>query len=110
MLSLSRKMVLRAVDSFLENDLDSAMWALKNDAMVDTMNQKTMTQILKEEDLNDISRQKLLDFSSVKSVISRIERMADHAAHIAEASIYAHNGEDIRHSQFTSYKEHKEDE
>ena len=110
MLSLSRKMVLRAVDSFLENDLDSAMWTLKNDAMVDTMHQKTMTHILEEEDLNEISRQKMLDFGAVKSVISRIERMADHAAHIAEASIYAHNGEDIRHAQSSEKKEEEDEE
>ena len=90
--------------------LDSAMWTLKNDAMVDTMNQKTMTHMLEEEDLNDISRQKMLNFGAVKSIISRIERMAGHAAHIAEASIYAHNGEDIRHAQFPEKEEEVDDE
>ncbi|HAH23797.1 MAG TPA: phosphate transport system regulatory protein PhoU, partial [Prolixibacteraceae bacterium] len=42
----------------------------------------------------------------IKEMVSNIERISDHAANIAEASIYAQEGKDVRHHRVKG-KEHK---
>ena len=42
----------------------------------------------------------LLSYIDLKSIITNLERIADHATNIAEASIYSIHGTDIRHSGF----------
>jgi phosphate transport system protein len=98
MLTISIKMVSKAVYSFVDHDIDAAMWTIKNDTVVDTMNHKILNNLLEEEEFTGLIHQRVLNFMALKSIISSIERMADHAAHIAEASIYAYGGEDVRHT------------
>jgi phosphate transport system protein len=40
----------------------------------------------------------LLSYIDLKDIITNLERIADHATNIAEASIYSIQGTDIRHS------------
>jgi phosphate transport system protein len=39
----------------------------------------------------------LLSYIDLKNIITNMERIADHATNIAEASIYSMQGTDIRH-------------
>ena len=41
----------------------------------------------------------LLSFIAIKEMVAGIERIADHAANIAEASFYSSEGKDIRHKR-----------
>jgi phosphate transport system protein len=40
----------------------------------------------------------LLSYADLKNIITNIERIADHATNIAEATIYSLQGTDVRHS------------
>lgn len=97
MVTSSSNMVQKALLSFINNDRDSAVWTIKNDDVIDEMNKKLMKKGIKNAKLHEEARQVLLNMLNFKSVISKIERIADHAGHIAEASIYAQEGRDIRH-------------
>jgi len=44
------------------------------------------------------TRSKLMSYIGLRDMISNIERIADHATNIAEASIYSLQGTDIRHT------------
>lgn len=101
MLIMSTKMLQKAIISFVEHDIDSAMWTIKNDSVVDTMNHKLLNDLLEFDDKKASHQQKILNFMAVKNIISSIDRMADHAAHIGEASIYAYAGEDVRHKSLS---------
>jgi len=41
----------------------------------------------------------LISYADLKNIITNIERIADHATNIAEASIYSMQGTDIRHTR-----------
>lgn len=97
MVTSSSSMVQKALLSFINDDRDSAIWTIKNDEVVDEMNKKLMKKGIKKAKLQDEARRVLLHLINFKSVISKIERIADHAGHIAEASIFAQDGRDIRH-------------
>ncbi len=97
MVTSSSGMVQKALLSYINHDRDSAIWTIKNDEVIDDMNKKLMKKGIKKAKLHDEARQALLHLIDFKSVISKIERIADHAGHIAEASIFAQEGRDIRH-------------
>lgn len=97
MITSSSGMVEKALLSYINEDKDSAIWTIKNDEVIDEMNKKLMKKGIKKSNLQDEARKVLLHLINFKSVISKIERIGDHAGHIAEASIYAHEGFDIRH-------------
>jgi len=97
MVTSSSSMVQKALLSYINNDRDSAIWTIKNDDVIDEMNKKLMKKGIKKAKLHEEAREVLLNLLNFKSVISKIERIADHAGHIAEASIFAQEGRDIRH-------------
>jgi len=47
----------------------------------------------------------MFSFININSIISSIERIADHATNVAEASIYAMEGKDIRHQSHENEEE-----
>ena len=97
MTDLTYKMVSKATLSFINNDKDEALWVIRNDISVDKLNRRiSRNSILAEEVLNEITKE-ILDYTAIRIIISSIERIADHAAHIAESSIFASEGKDIRH-------------
>ncbi len=97
MITSSSSMVEKALLSFINDDRDSAIWTIKNDEILDEMNKKLMKKGVKKAKLQDEAREILLNLINFKSVISKIERIGDHAGHIAEASIFAQEGIDVRH-------------
>jgi len=98
MLSSGTTMVEKALLSFINADPDFAIWTIKNDSVVDDMNRKLLVSYINKSSLDDETRQTVLRYVELKAMISNIERIADHATNIAEASIYSMQGTDIRHT------------
>lgn len=99
MLLASIQMVEKSLLSFVNSDKEDAIWTIKNDAVVDEMNHKLMKRVIDKSDLDESMRQRLNSFINLKGIITNIERIADHATNIAEASIYALEGTDLRHKK-----------
>lgn len=98
MLDLATEMVSKATYAFINGNEEDAMWTIENDVQVDELNRHiSRNSILAEDVLKEVEKV-IVDYSSIKSVISSIERIADHAAHIGEATIFALEGKDVRHS------------
>lgn len=97
MLLVSVNMVQKAILSFINSDKEFAIWAIQNDEVVDEMNHKLIRKAITKSNLPDETQQLLFSFIHINSIISSIERIADHATNVAEASIYAMEGTDIRH-------------
>ncbi|MCL4483132.1 MAG: hypothetical protein M1445_11105 [Bacteroidetes bacterium] len=97
MLLVSVNMVQKAILSFVNSDKEFAIWAIQNDVVVDDMNHKLIRKAITKSKLPDETQQLLFSFIHINSIISSIERIADHATNVAEASIYAMEGTDIRH-------------
>ncbi len=97
MLAVSTEMISKAIFSFTDNDKEAALWTLRSDSFVDNLNRQIFKNSILAEKSTDKLQKAILNFVEIKNIISSIERIADHAAHIAEASIYAYEGTDIRH-------------
>jgi phosphate transport system protein len=91
-------MVEKSLLSFINNDNEYAVWTIKNDEIVDDMNHKLLINSISKANVNDKTKEMLLSYVDIKDIITNIERIADHATNIAEASIYSIQGTDIRHS------------
>jgi phosphate transport system protein len=97
MLIITENMVQKSILSFTQSDREYAIWTIKNDTVVDEMNQKLVKKAISKSNLPEETRQLLFSFIHINAIISSIERIADHATNVAEASIYALDGTDIRH-------------
>ena len=97
MLIIAKNMVQKSILSFINNDKEFAIWTLKNDSIVDEMNHKLVKKAVAKSKLPEETQQLLLSYININSIISNIERIADHATNVAEASIYAMEGTHIRH-------------
>lgn len=97
MMLLSVKMVKNAMLSFMNRDLDLAIWTIKNESVVDELNRKMLKKAIGKAQKAEEKKDVLISFIQIKEMVSNIERISDHAANIAEASIYAYEGKDIRH-------------
>jgi phosphate transport system protein len=64
---------------------------------VDEMNHKLIKKAITKSKISEETQQLLFTFINLNSIISNIERIADHATNIAESSIYALEGTDVRH-------------
>jgi phosphate transport system protein len=95
-------MVEKALLSFINNDNEYAVWTIKNDEVVDDMNSKLLINSISKAKVSDKTKEMLLSYIDLKSIITNLERIADHATNIAEASIYSIQGTDIRHSGLDS--------
>ena len=95
-------MVEKSLLSFINNDNEYAIWTIKNDVIVDDMNRKLLINSISKANVSDKTREMLLSYVDLKNIITNIERIADHATNIAEATIYSLQGTDIRHSGFDS--------
>jgi phosphate transport system protein len=93
-------MVEKALLSFINNDNEYAVWTIKNDEVVDDMNSKLLINSISKAKVSDKTKEMLLSYIDLKNIITNLERIADHATNIAEASIYSIQGTDIRHSGF----------
>lgn len=91
-------MVEKSLLSFINNDNEYAIWTIKNDEIVDEMNNKLLINSISKAKVSDKTKEMLLSYVDLKNIITNLERIADHATNIAEASIYSIQGTDIRHS------------
>lgn len=98
MLLSGRIMVEKSLLSFINNDLEYAIWTIKNDSVIDEMNHKLLTNSISKAKISDKTKEMLLSYAELKNIIINIERIADHATNIAEAAIYSLKGTDVRHS------------
>ncbi len=97
MLELTTEMVSKSLLSFFNNDPGYALWTIKNDDVIDELNHKLLKKAIHNVD-NKLSNETLiLTLVNLKSIISSLERIGDHSTNIAEASIYAIVGDNIRH-------------
>ena len=90
-------MVEKSLLSFTNNDDSYAVWTIKNDEIVDEMNRKLLINAISKAMVSKKTREMLLSYVDLKNILINIERIADHATNIAEASIYSMQGTDIRH-------------
>jgi len=97
MMILSVKMVKNAMLSFINKDMDLAIWTIRNEDVVDELNRKMLKKAIGKAQKAEEKKNILISFINIKEMVSNIERISDHAANIAEASIYAFEGKDIRH-------------
>jgi len=98
----SSAMVEKSLLSFTNNDVDYAVWTIRNDEIIDEMNKKLMLQSLSKSKLDEKTRKSMNAYLELKNTISDIERIADHATNIAEVTIYNLKGKDVRHSDYGS--------
>ena len=97
MLKITSKMVNRALLSFINNDEEFATWTINKDMEFDELNRKLLKKNIKSAGLPKKSQQILNDLVDLRSIISSLERIGDHATNIAESSIYSITGTIIRH-------------
>jgi phosphate transport system protein len=98
MLVSGMTMVEKALLSFINSDNEYAIWTIKNDEIVDEMNHKLLTNSISKANVSEKTKEMLLSYIDLKDIIINLERIADHATNIAEASIYSIQGTDVRHS------------
>ncbi|HUW91720.1 MAG TPA: PhoU domain-containing protein [Bacteroidales bacterium] len=98
MLTSGAVMVEKSLLSFINSDPDFAIWTIKNDSVIDEMNHKLLLGHIRKSGMDDKTLEMVLSYVEIKDMISNIERIADHATNIAEASIYSMQGTDIRHT------------
>jgi phosphate transport system protein len=100
MLQSGKLMVEKSLLSFVNCDQDFAIWTIKNDKVIDEMNNRLLANSIAKSDIDRKTKEMLLSYIEIKNIISNIERIADHATNIAEATIYSLKGTDVRHSGF----------
>ena len=98
MLLQSLKMVTKSLLSFSNSDKDFAIWTIKHDSVVDEMKYKMIKKLVKKQGFSDETQNLVMSYMNLKTIISDIERIGDHATNIAEATIFAVEGTDIRHN------------
>jgi phosphate transport system protein len=94
---LSVKMVRKALLAFSNNDIELAIWTIKNDDIMDEINSKLMKKLVKKATSEEANKNLLISTITMKEMMSNLERIGDYATNIAEAAIYSIEGKDIRH-------------
>lgn len=107
MLLSGMSMVEKSLISFINGDMEYAVWTIKNDEVVDDMNRKLLINAISKARIKSKTREMLLSYVDLKNILTNIERIADHATNIAEASIYSIEGTDIRHTGFDAPETHE---
>jgi len=69
------------------------------DKFNDELNQLILEKAVKKGKLTSDIEKVLLSFVSLRSIVSNIEHIANLAVNIAEATVYALEGTDIRHKK-----------
>lgn len=94
MAAIAIEMLRGAMDCFLDGDVEKAIAVVRRDSEVDAINKQLYRELssFMIEQPGNISRALELMFIS-----KSIERIADHAANIAEEMVFLAKAEDIRH-------------
>lgn len=99
MMDLSVDMARRSMLSFINQDMELAIWTIKSEPIVDEFNHKMLKKVVERASLVAKDKNILVSFINIKEMAAAIERIADHSANIAEASYYSYEGKDIRHKR-----------
>jgi len=99
MLKISRDMLNKALISFDTSDRDYAIWTIKNDELVDNLQEKLLEKTISRHSKDIYEQNEIKNIINMNSILSNIERIADNATNIAEASIYYQDGLDVRHQE-----------
>lgn len=97
MLKITSKMVNRALLSFINKDQEVAARTVATHMVFDDLNKKLLKKTIKAAGLPKKSQTVLNNLVDMRAMLASIERIGDHATNIAEASIYAISGSNIRH-------------
>ena len=97
MLKITTKMVNKALLSFINRDVEFANWTLNKDMEFDELNKKLLKKNIKSAGLPKESQRMLNNLVDVRSIIASLERIGDSATNIAESSLYATTGTNVRH-------------
>ena len=97
MLKTTSAMVSRALLSFMNSDKELATRTIHKESAFDEFNKKVLKRAVKAAGLPKKSQAVLNKLLDMRTIFSSIERIGDHATNIAESSIYAISGSNIRH-------------
>lgn len=97
MLKTTSSMVSRALLSFMNSDQELATRTIHKESAFDEFNKKVLKKTVKAAGLPKKSQAVLNKLLDMRTMFSSIERIGDHAINIAESSIYAISGSNIRH-------------
>src|SRR5262252_3526372 len=91
---LAQEQLRKALDAFVESDVQKAEEVMKGDELLDTIYKKLFNELLifMMEDPRNIRRTAALMF-----VAKHLERLGDHTTNVAEMVIYMVRGTDLRH-------------
>lgn len=98
-LKFSANLVQNAILSFTNSDINAAIDTIKMNKFDNELNQLILEKAVKKGKTTSDIEKVLLSFVGLRSIVSNIERIADHAENIAEATVYALEGADIRHKK-----------
>jgi phosphate transport system protein len=110
MVVLSTDMARKSMLSFINQDMELAMWTIRSETVVDEFNRKMLKKVAERAYFLAEDKNLLISFINIKEMVSGIERIADHAANIAEASYYSSKGKDIRHKRSKNAGNHSKSE
>ena len=94
---LSVNMVRKALLSYTNDDRELAIWTIKNDDIMEEINNKLLKKLVKKADNEESNKHLLISIITIREMMSNIERIGDYATNIAEAAIYSIDGKDVRH-------------
>src|SRR2546423_8823802 len=91
---LCQAQVRKALDAFVDADVDKAQAVIKDDDLLDALYHNLINELLAlmMEDPRNIRRANSLLF-----VAKHLERLGDHATNVAEMVVYMVRGTDVRH-------------
>jgi len=98
MLKPASAMVSKALLSFINSDAELASRIIHKESTFDEFNKQILKRTVKAAGLPKKSQSILNKLLDMRTMFSSIERIGDHATNIAESSIYAISGSNIRHS------------
>ena len=96
MREIAQGMIRDALNAFVKKDKKLAMDVIMRDDEVDDLKHDVLQELafFMAQDPTTVSRAMKISF-----IATYLERIADHAANIAEASFYSFEGKDIRHKR-----------
>lgn len=97
MLKSTSRMVSKSLLSFIQSDQKMAERTIRKEHTFDELNKKLLKKAVKVAGLPKKSQDILNNLMDMRTVFTSLERIGDHATNIAESSIYAISGSNIRH-------------
>lgn len=97
MLNSTSRMVSKSLLSFIQSDQKMAERTIRKEHTFDELNKKLLKKAVKVAGLPKKSQEILNNLMDMRTMFASLERIGDHATNIAESSIYAISGSNIRH-------------